>query len=255
MIYDKFPVVLLSAMAAEKSNSTNHSIASYILEHAEEIPDLSIKELAARCFVGIGSVSRFVRDIGLQDFAELKELIRDSEYHFDRHAEAADAETRKQACASHIAGAVQQALSTVDLAAIHELCRDIHSYDKIYACGLLKAQNAAIDLQVDLRMLGKQIYTDVSYADQTAHIQSAGKDELIIIFSYTGSYFDYTDMRAQSRHPVLPKIWMICGTERTLPGYVDRAIRFNTDGSRLSHPFQLESIASLIAQEYAVLSK
>ena len=251
MIYDKFPVVLISALTSEKSNSTNRIIASYILEHADEIPDLSIKELAARCFVGIGSVSRFVRDIGLNDFSELKALIRDTEYRFDTHDCDPDPEVRRAHHASHLAGAVEQAVSSVDLTLVEELCDDIRRYEKIYACGLLKAQNAAVDLQVDLRMLGKQIYTDVSYAEQTAHILEAGKDELIIIFSYTGSYFDYPDLRAKDRHLVLPKIWMICGSDRSFPEYVNKVLRFRTDGSQLSHPFQLEAIASLIAQEYA----
>ena len=60
MIYDKLPVVFLSALAAEKKDSTNKIIAEYILAHQDEIQDLSIKELASLCHVGTGSLSRFV---------------------------------------------------------------------------------------------------------------------------------------------------------------------------------------------------
>ena len=82
MIYGKLPVVFLSVMATEKKGSTNSVIASYILEHMEDMRDLGIKELAARCHVGLGSVSRFCREIGLQDFVELKELLWSAEMNY-----------------------------------------------------------------------------------------------------------------------------------------------------------------------------
>ena len=53
MIYGKLPVVFLSVMATEKKGATNSVIASYILEHMEDMRDLGIKELAARCHVGL----------------------------------------------------------------------------------------------------------------------------------------------------------------------------------------------------------
>ena len=37
MIYGKLPVVFLSVVASEKSGSTNSAIASYILEHIDEV--------------------------------------------------------------------------------------------------------------------------------------------------------------------------------------------------------------------------
>ena len=37
MIYGKLPVVFLSTIASEKKGSTNSVIASYILDHLEEM--------------------------------------------------------------------------------------------------------------------------------------------------------------------------------------------------------------------------
>ena len=177
MIYDKLPVVFLSALAAEKKDSTNKIIAEYILAHQDEIQDLSIKELASLCHVGTGSLSRFVRDIGLNDFAELKMLLSNTFYRFDQaEGNVYDAQ------ADHISSAVRIALQSLDHEKIQNLCRDIHDYENVYACGLLKAQNAAVDLQVDLRMLGKDVRTSVAYAEQIDHILQAGKKDLIIVF-------------------------------------------------------------------------
>ena len=86
MIYGKLPVVFLSVIASEKSGSTNSSIASYILEHMDEVKDTGIKELARRCHVGTGSVSRFCRDIGLRDFVELRELLQSTDENFQPYS-------------------------------------------------------------------------------------------------------------------------------------------------------------------------
>ena len=248
MIYDKLPVVFLSALAAEKKDSTNRIIAEYILSHQDEIQNLSIKELAAQCHVGTGSLSRFVRDIGLNDFAELKVLLNDTSYRFEKAGENIIDEQ-----ADHISSAVRQALSSLNREKILRLCRDIHDYEHVYACGMLKAQNAATDLQVDLRMLGKQIQTNVAYADQMEHILQAGRKDLIIIFSYTGSYFEYRSLRNLEKQLALPKIWMICGTDKNLPSLINDCVRFASDGSQRSHPYQLEAVESVIVQEYARL--
>lgn len=252
MIYDKLPVVFLSTLAAEKKDSTNKIIAEYILAHQDEIRNISIKELAAACHVGTGSLSRFVRDIGLNDFAELKLLLTNASYRFEK-ADLSGYASMAEAQNAHIAEAVEQALLSLDGKQIEKLCRDIHDHEKVYACGMLKAQNAAVDLQVDLRMLGKHVETNIAYADQMEHVLHAGRDELIIVFSYTGAFFAYTNLRNKEKNLRLPRIWMICGSEAKLPDYIDEVVRFKSDNSQRSHPFQLEAVESLIVQEYARL--
>jgi DNA-binding MurR/RpiR family transcriptional regulator len=49
MIYNKLPVALLSLLATEDADSTNAQIASFLLEHAQEVGDVSVKGLAAAC--------------------------------------------------------------------------------------------------------------------------------------------------------------------------------------------------------------
>ena len=74
---------------------------------------------------------------------------------------------------------------------IAELCRDIRSYQRVAAFGLLKSEGVAMSLQSDLLMLGKKIDTKLSYRQQMDYMKRVGQDDLIILFSYTGIYFDY----------------------------------------------------------------
>lgn len=99
-------------------------------------------------------------------------------------------------------------------------------------------------------MLGKQVDSYVSYFQQMEHILSADENDLIIVFSYTGSYFDYENLRALQKKLEAPKIWMITSAQQEYPYFVDEVLTFQSLQDQGSHPYQLQFIASLIAQEY-----
>ena len=61
MIYDKLPIVFLSTIASEKKDSTNSQIASYILDHLDQVQNMGIKEMAEACHVAVSSISRFCK--------------------------------------------------------------------------------------------------------------------------------------------------------------------------------------------------
>lgn len=253
MLYDKLPVVLLSTLASEKNNSTNSVIAEYILTHRETAAKAGIKDLAEACHAGTGSVSRFCREIGLQDFSELKALLRDASFTFEFEKDIPDVTDRMRAWKDHVCSAVETVSTSIDPETVRKLCEDLHNYKSIYAFGMMKGQSAALCMQADMLMMGKHILTSVSYADQIDSILHASKEDLIIIFSYTGSYFDYQDFRAAEKRLILPKIWMICGTERKQPWFADGVIRFSSMLDQRSHPYQLLAAESLIMQEYAYM--
>lgn len=251
MIYDKLPVVLLSTLAAEKSTSTNHMIAAYILSHRDEVMNMGITQLAEACYVGTGSISRFVREIGLSGFSELRTLFNQSDFSMDHQFMNGSAEQRRKDLSSYIASVVMRTASSIDQLQLEKLCEDIHEYENVYAFGMLKAENAAVSLSTDLAMMSKPVITSAAYSDQLDLLQRAGKEDLIVIFSYTGSYFSSHSFREKEKRLLLPKIWMICGKNDNIPWFVNEVLLFESDSRREGHPFSLETAAALIAQEYA----
>ena len=87
------------------------------------------------------------------------------------------------------------------------------------------------------------------------NIITADENDLIIIFSYTGSYFDYQNLRALKKKLNAPKIWMISGDKKNYPSFVDEVISFESLQDQAGHPYQLQFVASLIAQEYSKICK
>lgn len=250
MTYDKLTVALLSMLSAEDRDSTNAQVARYLLAHADVAGALSIKELAAAAHVGTGTISRFARDAGFASFAELREALGGFAQQF-ASVTGAQPEARADELSQHVTTAVERAVRGVDQHALQRLAHDLHAYQRVSTYGLLKGQAAALDLQVDLLMQGKWVDTTTALADQMEHIARAGRDELVIVFSYTGAYFEYGDLDQALRRLDRPRIWMVCGARRPQPAYVSDLLLFDSDLGRLGHPYQLEAVAALIAQEYA----
>ena len=250
MIYSKSPIALLTLLAAEEASSTNAQIARYLLAHGGDVEALSVKSLASACHVGTGTVSRFARDAGFESFAELREELAAAGECFERVG-GDDAEERAASLARTITDTISQAAAGVDRAALTRLVADLHAYDEVGVYGLLKAQSAALDLQVDLLMLGKLADTCVPLADQTRRIVEAGRNKLVIVFSYTGSYFDGVDVTEILSRIDRPKIWVVCGEAGPLPSFVSDRLIFSSDHLQFGHPYQLEYVAGLIAQEFA----
>ena len=250
MIYDKLTVALLGALSSERQDSTNAHIARYLLTHQDELSELSVKGLAQACCVGVGSVSRFCREVGFTSFEELRRGVCTSSRSYELVAQGDEGSS--DGLASWVGKAIMQAEESVDKQAIGRLVDDMLRYDRVSAYGMLKAQAAAVDLQVDLLMQGKLIDTCVSHAEQLRRIAEASSDELIVVFSYTGSYFDARDMDEAMRRMDRPKIWVVCGRRHAMPSFVADRVLFSSSGSQLGHPYQLELVAGLIAREYAL---
>jgi DNA-binding MurR/RpiR family transcriptional regulator len=252
MIYDKLPVALLSALTTEPGDSTNALIARYILEHMGEAGSLSVRELAAACNVGVGTVSRFAKDVGFKSFSDLRASFAGAERRFER-ADGKNPTERIDDLLRRTQASLSRAAHGLDLAALERLVDDLVTFPKVSAFGMLKAQAAALELQVSLLMQThpRHVGTHAGLAEQLAHISSAGKDELVVVFSYTAGYFESVDLATALRRMDRPKIWLVCGRGGEAPSFVADRLAFPSDLGQFGHPYQLQLVASIIAQEYA----
>lgn len=250
MLFSKLPIVFLSAIASEKNGSTNSTIATYILSHLDEMKYIGITEFANKCNVSNSSISRFCKEIGLENFSELKSIISSIEFHEDEEIKSDNYSDRMMNYAQSITNSILQVSSSLSEELMKELLVDIHRFKKIATFGLMKAETAALILQSDLLNYKKNIYTNLSYKEQMEFIEESSDDTLIIIFTYTGSYFKYNDRRNYMNKKNIPKIWMISGENEDEPHYVYKKITFSSPQDYISHPYQLDFVATTLAQEY-----
>ena len=255
MSYWKLPIVFLSEIVSSRSDSTNGYIASYLLGHMHELQECSLRELAGKINVSPSSLSRFCRDIGLHDFIELKELSSDNSYQFSRASPSPDLSLIRDEFTSAVQKSLQKVCRSIDMSKIRKLCCDIQKYNQVAIFGVLKSEGVAMNLQADLVLQGKHVVTKLPYSEQLDYLEGADEKSLIVIFSFKGVYFDYGfphDMRRPKSKR--PKIYFITSDPNSEAAQqYDEVIWFESDQDRSSHPYQLQLIADLIAQEYGHL--
>ena len=253
--YGKLPIVLLSELATEKSDSSNCRIAAYLLANLDRADQIGIEQLAQACYVSTSTISRFCREIGLDSFIELRDLLRSEGRMFTLYGAGQDARQQSRLFAGRVTESLQLALDTLDYAALDALAADLHAAERISIFGLLKAETAAMNLQSDLVMLGKPAVTKVAFREQMVHLASARRGETVLIFSYTGVYFDYGLPQKILHGADRPNLWFITGdpgAAERFPGA--RVLAFSSKQDFASHPYQLQLVASLIAQRFAAIS-
>lgn len=256
MYWNKLIIVFLSELVSSDDGSINCRIASYILSHLDEVKQLSISELSKKCHVSNSSISRFCKEIGLNDFTELKELINATSFHFDLYSNHESVRSRSLDFVQRVKESISLVSESLNYEALNHLAQDIDRYEKVAIFGLLKAGTAAMNLQSDLLLLGKRAITKVPFKQQLEYFEHATDQDLIIIFSYTGIYFEHTFPRRIPKSRVKPKVYFITSDDHSMSNtYFDKVICFKSLQDYASHPFQLQLVGSLIAQNYAYYLK
>ena len=250
MIYGKLPIVLLSTLATQADGTMECNIAHFILENPQRAARMTIVEMAAQCHTSVSSLSRFCRDIGLCDFAELKALLHGAQRHFDLGERPDHAGERLHATMQAIRDGLDAFERSIDMEQIALLCRKIAAYERVAVFGLLKAGTAAQCLQADLLLLGKTVVCKLPFAQQIDYMERATQRDLIVIFSYSGIYFDYLHRRIPAGlHRA--HVALITGAQGLrAEGCVDQVIAFGSSLDQASHPFQMQAAARVIAKEY-----
>lgn len=59
MYWDKLKIVFLSELVSNNDGATNCQIATYILNHIDEVKKYTINELSNKCHIDNSSISRF----------------------------------------------------------------------------------------------------------------------------------------------------------------------------------------------------
>lgn len=214
---------------------------------------MTLIQLAEACAVGMGTVSRFCRDIGLRDFAELRELLATPGLDFIRESNKDEPAARLDDYMRVVTARIAEVSASIDMRAVDLLCERIHDAARVSTYGLLKAGGVAFNLQSDLLVLGKRATTSTSYAEQMRQLAHTTRDDLVVVFPYTGSYFDYSGLGSLHKQLMVPEIWMVRGGDRERLPFVNGEVRFHSTGDLAGHPYQLQFVESVIAQEYAAL--
>lgn len=192
MLYNRLLIILNE----ESSDTTYYHIALLMLKHCEELSTMSIDKLAQLCAVSKSTISKFIRFIGYEDFADFKyaAIFQEDKYGYKISYVNDVMKYIEHNSLDSFVLTIQQDLVTsymnLDWDKVNQLVNDIVHYKNVAAFGLLFSETAALDLQAKLAYNKKFIVTNQNDLKQEQYIVNAKEDTLIIIFSDSGMYID-----------------------------------------------------------------
>ncbi|HBN55352.1 MAG TPA: MurR/RpiR family transcriptional regulator [Lachnospiraceae bacterium] len=195
MLYNRLLIILNE----ESSDSTYYHIALLMLQHCEELNDMSIQELADLCSVSKSTISKFIRFIGYEDLADFKyaSIFQENKYHYNTNYVNDVMKYIEQNSMDSFILTLHQDISAsymnLDWSRVNQLAADLADYQNVAAFGLLFSETAALDLQAKLAYNKKFIVTNQNDLKQERYILNAKEDTLIIIFTDSGMYLDRYD--------------------------------------------------------------
>ena len=224
--------ILMNVLATEEKNSTNYIIASYVMSNINTLKksdNLTTGYLAKQCNVSKASISRFCRDIGIEDFFTFKYMLR-SFY-------IAPTITTKYEFLNQNGNVVADFLTTLndslhkfkeslDQAQLNQLTKDIHDYKRVIIMGHQQSFAMGLTLQNDLgTVFSKFMIVSGEPSEQVGYLLTATKDDLIIVISASGTFFNHAIIKPKMhRYAKAAKLYMITSTENVTCAYADTII-------------------------------
>lgn len=252
----KLSFILLALLNNEKKDSIDFIIAKYILENVDNLQHISIMDLSNACHVSKSTISRFCRKIGLEDFSEIKhelynvDFYRDSKFCFELN-NSDDSYLLK------VANQITKLHNYLDYDKINQLVKDIYEYPRVITVGHMQSQLAAFNLQEELFVSRKVTFCPSLYNLQLDYFKNCTKDDLIIVFSNEGGFFEKIFMRKLKINELKDaKIYFITSNKRVkYYEYTNEVILVPDNNDFISHPTQFNLVSNVIALAYASYCK
>lgn len=194
---------LMNYLNTTKERDVFYYAASTILEHIDQIPHLSIGQVADLCFASPATISRLVRKLNFESFNEFKhEVIRSIDQtkkgeamHYgkepiDQYPNVSLNEIKND-FKDEIIKNIEFTNNVVSTKDIEEIVDWIDESNRVIFLGFNVGQVLSAQLQTALAGFHKPATAYSSEKLQLEVLEDIHKDDLIILSSITGNYFKY----------------------------------------------------------------
>lgn len=256
---------LLSIINNYSPLSTEHHIAIVLLNHLFELGGLSVKEVAELCTVAKSTLSKFVREIGFDDYKDFRlaaaAAVDGVNYNL---GESITGHMERYGIKDYIAIVkkdIDLMAEALDYDKLEELAHDLVRYEQVAAFGTVYSETAAIDLQYKLAFCKKIIKTSTNDKVQEEYIQNATADTLVIIFTNSGRYItEYQLIEGYPRKDIFNEtkakiVAITANKELENDPRVDLCISFPYSSSVQNHPIIYQIVTDMIAVSYKKVIK
>lgn len=209
----------------DKLTENDIHIWQYIATHRKECEDLSIDELASRCYVSRTTVMRFAKRIGLHGYAELKLYLKMNRRTDNEKQKGFDLFYNRY---NHF----MLSLKEKDMTKAIEM---ISSANNLYVYGTGIVQNsAASELKREFLEVGKLINVLQSFHELSVFEKNIYEGDLVIIISFSGEHKRAIDFAKKLKWKNVSIITLTSFKENTLSHLADEA--FYIEAPQIENP-------------------
>ena len=235
-------------------SSTDNYIAQYILHNHEEIPKMTIFDIAKECNTSAATITRFCKRINNSSFKELKEDVVDYNKFLESEVNNKTVDKYKMANNSnsilenYFDSLYKSFFETKKLVDENKLIKSvqwINEAKSIYVFGSSFSNIIAKNFSEKFTRLDKMAYSFPTLKSQILAIENMSKDDVAIIVSYSGTTRHIKQIHALLKEKNIRIIW-ITSQKETSNSF--KEIRL------LISPLKLEQFQTAIIQDHALNS-
>ncbi len=187
---------LQSIIDSSADIDSNRTIARYFLANLMTLDSLSVQTIATACYASIATVSRFVRSLGYESFAQLKQTtvhyrhsvsasVKD---YWDELPYAQGDEAAIAAYTENLTDALLRFKDTVSVAQLDRVARQIHDAVNVTLYGFFQPGLLAKQLQFLFLSIGRYTEAYDLVEDHEERARTMQKGDLALFFSVDGNY-------------------------------------------------------------------
>lgn len=183
---------LITYVNYSSSQDMYYTIAQTILSHLDDMPNISINDLATMCYTSPATISRFCKDLNTKSFANFKKELQialdlaNDEIHLDEGEEKelkSDPQLLIDKVYRETVESLKQGQVSLDPKEIDVVCDLIHNAPNIHMFAYQFSKLVCTDFQQKMLKLKKFVYAFADRGDLMAKFDTIEEGELVIIVS------------------------------------------------------------------------
>ncbi len=196
-LYEEVDILynLITYVNASYSQDMYYTICYNVLLHIEDIPNISINELADLCFTSPATISRFCKALKCESFAQFKNQVKAGLKEAGKEIllpaeDLVNVHLHPETCIDMIYDKAIQSLQrgkkSINIHEIDRLCDIIYDAKKLHFFGFQFNKILASDIQLKLLKHGKFSYAFSDRGDDTQRLELLDETSVAIVISVRG---------------------------------------------------------------------
>ena len=179
---------LLSVINDNETEDISYTVAHYLLEHFNELNQISIYDILDHCYISRSGVRRFCRSIGYSNFSDIKARADEWDYQQKKYQMIAARSINQIVLRENINKVFDDIEKVMNKETIENIIDIIHSSNRVFVIVSEFSGSSVKQFQQSMAAMGKIIRVMTSsYVDENS-IKQLDENDAAITISVTGNY-------------------------------------------------------------------